>query len=284
MFCSILCACSGTIYATSQYTPFARHDVVEENKATLCVIYEKPHISLYTPALYYTRPQSILYVANTTFVDEFDEETSLVVPVTPYDPLLPYNRSMYAFNSAIYQIVFAPYIKTYLFLVPKEVRKGIRNVLSNILAPLRIILNILQGDVKNAGIECSRFIVNSTAGFLGFIDITEKDTPSSYRKVNLDDVFHTWGIPSGPFIVLPFIGGRTVRGTVALTLEGLIDPLQYIIPVPALFTSLSSVRIVSTGSQYWELFYMVEKTSVDPYLAQRELFWQYMQQRHAVRK
>ena len=283
IFLSILflSGCSGHIYSTARYTPFAKYEEqVHRIDIALSTVDSHESIVLYKPSLYYTRPTSILFVSNTQFVDEFEEET-LVVAVPLHDPLLQYNRSMYSFNSAIYQIVFAPFVKTYLFITPQEVRYGIRNVLSNALAPLRVILNILMGDVQNAGVEFSKFVVNTTAGLLGFIDITQKDTPSSYRKVNLDDVFHAWGIPPGPYIVLPFIGGRTVRGAVSIPIESFMDPLKYVIPVSALFSSFTSIRIVSSGSQYWDVFYMLEKTSVDPYIAQREIFWQYMQQRQS---
>ena len=278
----LLCGCTGSIYSTSSYTPFGRYEE-ERYKQDIVIGIAKYSIPLviYKPTLYYTRPASLLFVNRTQFVDEFEEGTS-IISITPQDPLQQYNRSMYAFNSTIYQVVFAPFMKTYLLITPKEVRQGIRNVLSNALAPLRMILNILMGDVKNAGIEFSKFVVNTTAGFLGFVDITHKDTPQTYRKVDLDDVFQRWGIPSGPYIVLPLIGGRTLRGAVALPLESAMNPLRYAIPVPALFTSLSSIRIVSSGSQYFDLFYMLEKTSVDPYVAQREIFWQYMKQRHEM--
>lgn len=276
-----LCACAGSVYSTAKYTPFA---VYEENRVDIVLPLSEvqPQIALYKPTLYYTRPNSILFINSSHFVDDFEED-EVTLDVSGYDPLIAYNRSMYAFNSAVYQTVFAPFVKTYLFITPKEVRKGVHNVLSNVLAPLRVVLNILMGDVHNAGVEFSKFIINSTAGLLGFLDITQENTPASYRKVNLDDVLHTWGIPAGPFVVLPLIGGRTLRGAIAIPIETFMDPLRYVIPVSTLFASFTSIRIVSSGSQYFDMFYMLEKTSVDPYIAQREIFWQYIQQRHAIR-
>lgn len=273
----LLHGCAFNIYSTAYNTPFSRYEQITiQEDSVVYQGYRETPIRLYKPALYYKRPRSILFVDASEFRDDFDNAQAITLPISHQDPLIQYNRSVYNLNSALYQIVFAPFIKTYLFITPKSIQNGIRNVLSNVLAPMRMVLNILMGDIRNAGVEMSRFIVNSTAGLLGFIDITKKDTPSSYREVNLEDVFISWGIPSGPFIMLPLLGPRTLRGAIAFPIEIFMDPLDYIIPFPIVFSTLSSVRIVSTSSQYLHLFYMLEKTSVDPYIAQREIFWQYM--------
>ncbi|MGL4722317.1 MAG: MlaA family lipoprotein [Desulfovibrionaceae bacterium] len=215
-----------------------------------------------------------------SFEDDFDEQKKVVEQsVKPMysmskDVFEDFNRSVYNFNAIFYQTALAPVAKTYNLLTTEEIRNGISNVLYNLQSPFRILLNILQGKFQNAGIEFSRFIVNTTVGLLGFVDVAARDTPASYTIESVNTTLATWKIPSGPFLMLPFLGPTTVRRTASYIIEGYANPMKYVWRSPVVSPSITAARITNDSPFYLDLFYKVEDTSFEPYAATREFFLQ----------
>lgn len=131
------------------------------------------------------------------------------------DPFERYNRGMTSFNQAVDESVLAPVARGYRAVVPSPARNGIKNFFLNLREPLNIIYDVLQGKFRMAGRSTGRFLVNTTLGFAGLNDVASyMDLPR--RGEDFGQVLAVWGVPSGPHLVLPFLGASNVRDTFGL--------------------------------------------------------------------
>lgn len=131
------------------------------------------------------------------------------------DPWESYNRSMYAFNDTLDHYFLKPVAKGYRHITPQIIDDGVSNFFGNFTMPLVIVNDLLQVKFWQAGKDSLRFIVNSTLGIFGFFDVAS----SMYLPPNREDFGQTlgyWGVPSGPYVVLPFFGPSTVRDGLSL--------------------------------------------------------------------
>lgn len=143
-------------------------------------------------------------------------------PATPGDPLERMNRGTYRFNAAIDRAVLKPVATGYRNGVPRVVRTGIGNVLSNLAFPTTIINDLLQFKLKDAAIDLGRFAINSTLGIGGLLD------PASHFGIprNNEDFGQTlgrWGVPAGPYVVLPLFGPSTLRDAPSMLADAQTD-------------------------------------------------------------
>ena len=120
------------------------------------------------------------------------------------------NRGIFAFNQTLDQVIIEPLAKGYRYL-PSPIRNGTSNVLSNISLVVTIPNNVLQGDIRLAGKNTARFLVNSTVGVLGFFDPATKFGLNDYEKEDWGQTLGKWGVGSGCYIVLPVLGPSTIR-------------------------------------------------------------------------
>ena len=120
------------------------------------------------------------------------------------------NRATFKFNQVLDGVIFEPVAKGYRKL-PSTVRTGTGNVLENLTSLITIPNNVLQGDLKKAGINTGRFAINTTVGILGLFDVAEKMNFPDYEKEDYGQTFGTWGIGAGCYLVLPVLGPSTVR-------------------------------------------------------------------------
>lgn len=151
--------------------------------------------------------------------------TTLDGPANPDDPYESYNRSMFAFNETVDKYALKPVAKGYDFIMPSFASKGVSNFFSNVDDIVVFFNQLLQFKLRDAAATSARFVFNTTLGFLGLIDVaTHMDLP----KVNEDfgQTLANWGLDSGPYIVLPFIGPSTIRDTAGLAVDGTyFDPI-----------------------------------------------------------
>ena len=122
------------------------------------------------------------------------------------------NRVVFALNKGLDNIIFEPVAKTYRIL-PNPVRSGISNSLQNLTNVVTIPNNVLQGEFKKAGVNTGRFVVNTTLGILGFIDVAEKIGFEEYEKEDYGQSLAVSGVGPGCYLVLPVLGPSTVRDT-----------------------------------------------------------------------
>ena len=142
------------------------------------------------------------------------------------DPWEIWNRSTQEFNDNFDHNILKPLARGYLFTMPGPVDTGISNFFSN-LDDIGIFINdFLQFKVIQGGMDISRFILNSTVGIAGFIDVaTMLDLPK--HNEDFAQTLAVWGVPSGPYLVIPFWGPSSPRGAAGLLGDGLMDPLNY---------------------------------------------------------
>jgi len=137
------------------------------------------------------------------------------------------NRSLFSVNLNFDKLTTKPLAKGYRKIIPGPVRRGVSNFFSNLAAPRSAINNFLQGKPGRGVSEIGRFVINSTVGVGGLIDIA---TPSGLEEYHEDfgQTAAVWGVPDGPYVMLPFLGPQTLRDAVLLPVNIVVDPLyQY---------------------------------------------------------
>lgn len=143
------------------------------------------------------------------------------------DPWEKFNRKSHAFNEFFDKNLLKPVAKGYQFITPEPLNKGITNFFSNLKEPINFLNDLLQAKPKESLVDLGRFTVNSTFGILGFFDIATK-LEWHKNKEDLGQTLGKWGMPSGPYVVIPFLGPSTVR-------DGLIK-------IPESFSNLNPVQ------------------------------------------
>ena len=123
------------------------------------------------------------------------------------------NRSSFALNQGLDKVIFKPIAKGYRSL-PSPVRTGTSNALVNLSSLITIPNNILQGEIRTAGVNTGRFIVNTTIGILGIFNVAEKIGFSEYEKEDYGQTLGTWGVGAGCYLVIPVLGPSTIRDSV----------------------------------------------------------------------
>lgn len=128
------------------------------------------------------------------------------------DPWEPMNRRIFAFNETLDKYILRPTAQGYRFVMPDPAESGVSNFISNIYEFNSIFNSLLQGRPGNAAQSAGRFLVNSTVGLAGLLDVA---TPMGieHSPADFDQTLYTWGVAPGPFLMLPLFGPHTVRST-----------------------------------------------------------------------
>ena len=124
------------------------------------------------------------------------------------------NRATFAFNKTLDGLIFKPVASAYRVL-PSPIKKGVSNSLDNISNLVTIPNNILQGELKKAGVNTGRFLINTTIGIVGLIDVAEYLGFPDYVKEDYGQSLAKMGVGPGCYLVLPVLGPSTVRDTTA---------------------------------------------------------------------
>jgi phospholipid-binding lipoprotein MlaA len=128
----------------------------------------------------------------------------------PQDPWENFNRAVYALNDRVDKNIARPVASTYQRAMPAPARNGFHNFIGNLGEPSTIVNDLLQGKFKQVLQDTGRFILNSTAGLLGWFDVA-KHVGLDKHDEDLGQTLAVWGVPSGPYLVLPALGPSTVR-------------------------------------------------------------------------
>jgi len=188
------------------------------------------------------------------------------------DPLQPFNRAMFAFNDAVDRALLRPLAVGYRAVLPQQMRNGVNNFFNNLRAPTTLLNDLLQGKPKRAQQTVNRFVVNSTLGLLGFVDIASRLGFPAHQE-DYGQTLAVWGIPSGPYLVLPLLGPSTARDALGKVPEFYIaDPLWDPDDTAVTITRFG-LRAVDVRSRLLDLDRIVQM-QVDPYLFFREAYLQ----------
>ncbi|HDS17248.1 MAG TPA: VacJ family lipoprotein [Proteobacteria bacterium] len=205
--------------------------------------------------------------------DEFAEYDGEAVSVK--DPLEVLNRVFFVFNDRLQLWVLEPVARGYKIVTPSLFRTGLLNFFSNLLEPTRVINCLLQGRFKAAEESFLRFMLNSTVGVGGLMDPASYDGLKSH-EYQFASTLATYGMGSGPYLVLPFWGPHDFRGILGLGGDTLASPLFYALyqnPVSAVAVQGSNA-INRTSFRLGEYEKMLSG-ALDPYLAVRDAFQQH---------
>lgn len=135
------------------------------------------------------------------------------------DPWEPFNRKVFAFNDKVDRYVFKPVAKGYRAITPAFVDDGITNFFNNLGEPVTIVNDLLQGKVKQSLQDTGRFVVNSTVGIVGLFDVARRISLPRNDE-DFGQTFAKWGIPAGPYVMVPFMYGMSVRDGVGMGTGG----------------------------------------------------------------
>ena len=188
-----------------------------------------------------------------------------------HDPWESANRTMYIVNDAVDRVTTKPLAKGYNKILPTPVRQGVTNVTRNLMTPRSSLNNFLQGKPRDGVGELFRFIINSTIGVGGIFDIATQSGLEEHSE-DFGQTAAVWGIPQGPFVILPFLGPRTLKDTVLLPLDIASDPL-YHYNDRSIRTPFTVVRIINLRAQLLSFDEFLAE-SPDPYVTLRESWLQ----------
>jgi phospholipid-binding lipoprotein MlaA len=137
------------------------------------------------------------------------------------DPFEPFNRSVFVFNQAVRLHALTPLAEVYLDLVPRDIRQGLGAMLSNLREPVTALSGVAAGKMDTLRTAASRFAINSTFGAFG---IHDRAAELGFPRDGLSpgDALCAWGMPSGPYLVLPLLGPTTLRDASAAAVAGAV--------------------------------------------------------------
>jgi len=192
------------------------------------------------------------------------------------DPLEPINRVFFRINDRLYFRVFKPVAKGYKAIVPEQGRVGVRNFFSNLTTPVRLVNCLLQAKFKGAGNEVARFLLNSTFGIAGFLDLAKRDLNVEKQDRDFGQTLGVWGLGPAFYIEWPVLGPSSLRDTLGYVGDIPFDPRTYLlIHIPIADMSLWSLEKVNETSLTTGEYESLIKAALDPYIAVREAYYQY---------
>jgi phospholipid-binding lipoprotein MlaA len=188
------------------------------------------------------------------------------------DPLESLNRSIFSFNDALDRAVVKPVATAYQSATPYWVRTGVGNFFNNLADIWSAVNNALQLRGRDTGDSIGRVMVNSTLGLGGVLDIAS-DLNVERHPADFGLTLGRWGVPPGPYLVLPFLGVSTLREVVALPVD-LKGNLVNSVDDTATRTGLTVLNLVDTRAGYLKAGDVVEEAALDKYSFTRDAYLQ----------
>jgi len=223
----------------------------------------------------------IFFTVNAVAGSDGDLKLSSKSEKTSKDCFEPLNRATFALNQGLDKVILKPIAKGYRSL-PTPVKKGTGNVLNNLSTLITIPNNLLQGDLKLAGINTGRLVVNTTLGILGIFDPASEMGFPKYVKEDYGQTLGTWGVGPGCYLVLPVLGPSTIRDTAGMFINVMGGDPYYNISVNGnneyldgkLYAATKTLSAVEFRATNLESLDNLEKNSVDFYASVRSLYSQ----------
>lgn len=196
-----------------------------------------------------------------------------------HDPFEEQNRRVMAFNKAVDDAVIHLVIEGYRTVAPKPVRSGIRNFLRNLRSPVTFANQVLQGDMDGAGKVVVRGVVNTLLGVGGIFDLAGYEG-IDYEPEDFGQTLAVWGVDSGPYMVVPFIGPSSARDYAGYFVDGYADPLRWYmfnIEEELLYSAKFSVDYLDIRESLMDTLIELENSSIDYYASVRSTYYQHRQ-------
>jgi phospholipid-binding lipoprotein MlaA len=194
-----------------------------------------------------------------------------------HDPLEPINRFTFAVNLKADEWAIKPAAQAYRAVIPTPVRTGVQNVFGNIADLWTGANNLMQGKINEAKTDATRVVINSTIGVIGVVDFAS-DWGYQKHKEDFGQTLGAWGVPAGPYIVLPLLGPSTLRDSVAqIGVDVHASPFRYLAD-PGARNSITAVRLTDSRSRLLDREKALQGVALDQYLFVRDA---YLQRRQA---
>ncbi|MCY0915823.1 MlaA family lipoprotein [Massilia antarctica] len=181
----------------------------------------------------------------------------------PRDPLEPFNRTMFKFNDAIDQAALKPVATGYKKVVPSFVQTGVNNFFGNLADVWTGANNLMQGKGEKGMSDWTRVALNSTFGIGGLFDIASE---AGLKKHNEDfgQTLGYWGVPSGPYLMLPLLGPSTVRDTSGLPVDMAANAWSYVDPTATRNVG-TALRVIDARANVLDASNLMEEAALDRY-------------------
>jgi len=144
------------------------------------------------------------------------------------DPFEQYNRAVFDFNMTLDRWLLKPVAVGYIAITPDAMETGIDNVFSNLNEVRDVFNDVLQWKWKAAGTDASRLVINSTVGIAGIFDVAKHAGLEETEREDFGQTLSGWGLPQGPYIVLPFLGSYTVAEAIGMPLDWELNPVSHL--------------------------------------------------------
>jgi phospholipid-binding lipoprotein MlaA len=194
----------------------------------------------------------------------------------PRDPLEPFNRKMMEFNEGLDAVALKPAATAYRSVVPPLVRTGVNNFFTNLGDVWSGVNSVLQLHLGDAGENFLRFGFNTLFGFAGVLDIASELNIERHKE-DFGQTLGRWGVPAGPFVMLPFFGPSTVRDALALPVDRRADPVYNVRDWDARW-SLYALRAIDQRANLLRMTSVLGEAALDKYTFTRDA---YLQRRRA---
>lgn len=156
-----------------------------------------------------------------------DAASVLSSPVKDPDPWMKMNRSLWAFNEGLDNAILSPVARGYRALMPDLFEEGVSNFFDNLQVPGTALNQLLQGKPGAMFSDIGRFAVNSTVGLLGLFDVATRSGLPQHEE-DFGQTLAVWGIPQGPYFMIPIRGPSTVTHAGGMLVDALTNPIGYI--------------------------------------------------------
>ena len=190
----------------------------------------------------------------------------------PRDPWEPMNRQVFAFNEAFDEAAFKPVAVAYKTATPRLVRAGVTNFFNNLGDAWSLFNNVLQGKLQASVETYFRLTVNTIWGIGGVFDIATEIGVEPHPE-DFGQTLGLWGLPTGPYLVLPFFGPSNVRDALATPADTFGYPVTLVNPV-ALRNSLAALNAVDKRANFLRAGDLLEESALDKYVFSRDVFLQ----------
>jgi len=200
------------------------------------------------------------------------------------DPLEPMNRYFFDLNNALDELILKPFAGWYYIGLPNFAQDGVRNALDNLKTPVILANDLFQGDLDRAGITLGRFLINSTLGVAGLVDVAAMFGMEKHSE-DFGQTLAVWGAGEGPYLVLPFVGPTNPRDASGKVVDHFLDPLTYLAWEHDWIDTANFVRagldIVDTRARNLKTLDEIKAGAIDYYATIRSLYRQ--QRNDAIR-
>jgi phospholipid-binding lipoprotein MlaA len=190
----------------------------------------------------------------------------------PRDPFEGFNRGVYKFNETVDEAIAKPVATAYRNLVHEEIRSRVRNFFSNIADLFIGVNNVLQGKFQDGVEDWARFAFNSTIGLFGIHDVAS-DMGIEKHNEDFGQTLGRWGVPDGPYLVLPILGSSTLRDSAGTAGDLYTDPVGDFRPI-RLRNSAIALRLVNVRADLLDASRILEEAALDKYVFQRDAYLQ----------